>query len=712
MNRNGSPNEILFIKHFLNLIVDFCDFISIINLSLCCKSINKLLDPETNQVINEIFLIEIMKEFFTLDGDNDNKNELKKNLIGKNYKFKTNFKKIYINFKVNFLLYENKAISQKILDFFRAKLFLQDLRKEIFVLEFENSSLHMLKCYDSKVNDVHTYNYLVKTLSPQYIFGNNDDNYQIKILRENLAFEPELINFKNIFKDFINNKQYCDFIINLRNLNYEYIDKIYVDLNIEKKGINIPNSGINKILLFILWITHMIIILVDFNYNYVKELSEYIIDDQEFLDTYLEKKGDLINISLLINSTYDNINIIVNFLGIYQNMNNYILTKSLTSSNCSTDSDSFNSNNAIISKDYINKNIIFSEKFSLYKYCHKIIEKRFTKELESLKVKRFKNLTINLFQELFNPQENIELNNSNKMDIEEEDNNSINEIKEDDECDDDFECSIEDMKLTKKETFENYCNSEVDDSINENNSKAIMNTELKISDDYKNNCENIIINSFIDEIIKNINDKKPLYKIYEVVSKLTHVDGNSKNLNLDQDSLILIRRTKYVLMIKSYKIIFNELLIIIYKDFVNRIKYDEEKEKKIIYINIMEALKLDDYNCNMDALTEDGGKNVYKEYEKEKENLANYLIKKSGLNASDNYLIYKYINNKKIPYVYFFKKVVLNYYKQLEIYKERDEKIINLLTNKNAFNEMKNCFEKKMINEDLCLNSNNNEIKI
>jgi len=108
----------------------------------------------------------------------------------------------------------------------------------------------------------------------------------------------------------------------------------------------------------------------------------------------------------------------------------------------------------------------------------------------------------------------------------------------------------------------------------------------------------------------------------------------------------------------------------------------QKKGKKKINIYIYEEINFNDYMCNMDVLTEDGGKNVVKNYEKEKENACNYLIKNCGINQSDSYLANKYMNNIKIPYVLFFKKVVLNFYKQLEIYKERDEKVIYLLSNK------------------------------
>ena len=44
--------------------------------------------------------------------------------------------------------YEDKAICKKVLDFFKLHLYLPDLRKENFHLEYEFSTTHQYICYD------------------------------------------------------------------------------------------------------------------------------------------------------------------------------------------------------------------------------------------------------------------------------------------------------------------------------------------------------------------------------------------------------------------------------------------------------------------------------------------------------------------------------------------------------------------------------------
>ena len=68
----------------------------------------------------------------------------------------------------------------------------------------------------------------------------------------------------------------------------------------------------------------------------------------------------------------------------------------------------------------------------------------------------------------------------------------------------------------------------------------------------------------------------------------------------------------------------------------------------------------------------------------------------------------EYINCSKIEYVFFINKLLWNYYKQLEIYKERDDRIIYFIkNNKDKFldkNDYKNAVyirdEKKPLEEE------------
>ena len=56
-------------------------------------------------------------------------------------------------------------------------------------------------------------------------------------------------------------------------------------------------------------------------------------------------------------------------------------------------------------------------------------------------------------------------------------------------------------------------------------------------------------------------------------------------------------------------------------------------------------------------------------------NAEQYLIRRFNLSNDEKHLAKEYIECNQIDYVFLFKKLVWNYYKQLEIYKERDERI-------------------------------------
>ena len=76
------------------------------------------------------------------------------------------------------------------------------------------------------------------------------------------------------------------------------------------------------------------------------------------------------------------------------------------------------------------------------------------------------------------------------------------------------------------------------------------------------------------------------------------------------------------------------------------------------------------------------------------------VIKNFNLIDSEKYLANDYINCTKIDYVFLLRKLLLNYYKQLEIYKERNVKIEKMVESipipqKNILEWEKNSKEKR-----------------
>ena len=691
----------IFNETYLSQIIVFLTYQDIISLSRCNKALKELLNPKKNDLINTIFMLSTIHEFFSIDKKLYNK-ENKNNLSGKKLKFDANFQDILSDLKKSFFNFKDDLIKQRTLDFIKVHIYLPDIRKEIFMLEFENSTTNQIINYDIVTREVLTYNYYSKYITFNYIMSQKG---QIKILREKLLFEDFLINFGKLFNEFINKKDYIDFINNNVCLyKYEKLENMYNERDISVFHTNfINNININNIFKFILWINHVFNLYTKFNYEYIHGLSKDFADEELIIE-FLSKKNELVNCALLISSSFENINIIINFLSIYKSIyEDYLKNHPLISSDSPIGSE-FNIQLSLDEQKKYNNKIVFQKKFSLYNLFIKIIEEKFTSQLDIMKSK-FKTLARDYFTEAFAINE--EKNNTNdkiahKMSIEEDiddDDEYINAIKEEVSFDDLDDLSLDD-KPTKKDILENFMNSMVDRYINGNNANGIMHSFFKMDDKYINDYENPLVECFKGEIVNNINNNVPLNQLFEKVEKITRCEGNSRTLFSSKDSLSVIRRTKFKLMIQGYSIIFKNLMEALVKDFDSRIAYDENTNERKIFLNAYEKIKSPEYKLNMDALSEIGEKNVHNNIKEEKEKAINYLMKETKFKDIDRTLVEEFFKTLKIDYVLLFKKVLLNYYKQLEIYKERNEKVVYFIKNKQKFVNAKDCYNNKEENKD------------
>ena len=704
-------------KNYLSHIVIFLNYIDIINLSICNKALNDMLQfpkkkdnkqDKTNEsdisdklsesdnsvyihLINTIFLMTTIHQFFDMEKSLYN-SKIKKNLLGKNPKFSYDWKTLFIKLRKAFKRYNDDKIKKRVLDFFKVHIYLPDIRKEIFMLEFECSSIHQTYNYDIITRLVYTYNYYSKYTTYNYILSQSKEVGQIKILREKLFFEDHLIKFYELFREYINNDEAKTFVNNNVCLyDFENLNNIYNNnFNSDLLQNNINNINIRNIFNFILWINHIFILYNELSYEYINGLSNYV-DDDEFITEYLAKKNDLLNCGLLLTNHFENINIIINFLSIYQ----FIYEDYKKKHSISPIGETIIQISQEDQKEYYNK-IVFSPKFTLYNLFTKIIEDKFTSKLNIISDK-FKKIIKEYFIELFTIKEENENKNKqkkNKMDIDEDDDDEyINAIKEEyDDLDDLDDISLDD-KPSKKELVENIMNSMVDRWINGYNSNGIMHTYFKMNDKYINNYENVIIDIFEQVIIDSVNiHKMSLDQCFVIVEKVTRCEGNSKTLFMNKESLCVIRRTKMRLMRHGYTIIYKFLILALEKDFLSRIIYDDKTNKIKLYLNSSEKIKSQDYNLNMDALSEEGEKNVEQNIKEEKEMIINDLIEKAKLNENERSLAEEYIKTLKIDYVLLLKKVLLNYYKQMEIYKERNEKVEYFIKNKQKFVNVNECY--------------------
>ena len=444
---------------------------------------------------------------------------------------------------------------------------------------------------------------------------------------------------------------------------------------------NCQNSHLKEIFNFILWIIHLFIMYCSFNTEIINGLYNNI-DNAEFLEEFLAKKNDLYNCALLINSTFENVNIIINFLkiykGIYDEYKNINMNLSISNASSADSESNIPKSDQTNMKNYFDNIISPAGKFTLYNLFLKMIDELYIKKINSIKIV-FPKIIKEVIAEKFsvNAQEII-----NKVKKEEEKMNisceeDENEICCDDEDDDD-NFSI-DLTPSKKEISENLLNSYLDVYINGNNANAIMHSNLKIDNDYKENYEKIVGNVLEEQINKSLNeDKMPINQVFDIVEILTRCEGNSKNLFMNKDSFCIIRRSKIRIMKKAYYAIFAKLLELISKDFIERIKKDKEK----LFISASESLRIQDYKCSLEVLSEEGEKNVEQKVKNDYIEAQNYLTKKFNLSENESKLAKEYLHSVKIEYVYVFKKLLWNYYKQIEIYKERDSRIEYYFTNK------------------------------
>jgi hypothetical protein len=206
-----------------------------------------------------------------------------------------------------------------------------------------------------------------------------------------------------------------------------------------------------------------------------------------------------------------------------------------------------------------------------------------------------------------------------------------------------------------------------------------MHSNFKVNTEYITDYEEPLCKILEEQINKSIKkNSMPITQCFDVVEAITRCEGNSKNLFISKDSISIVRRSKIRLMKKGYYTIFSQLLVLMSDDFIKRIK----KDNKNLYISATESLRTQDYKCNLEALSEEGEKNVEKKVNNDYIEARNYLTKKFNLNNDESKLAQKYLESVQIEYVYLFKKFLWNYYKQIEIYKERDSRVEYYFTNK------------------------------
>lgn len=626
------------IKYLVTNIALYLNFEDILSLNSCNKTLKTILNPLYNRVINIIYYNKTTKKIFEMDEDDyfdDGYNKINRNnLLDDSWKSNINWRLFLSETLKNFQTYPEEKIKKNVLNSFKLHMYLPDLRKDNSQLEYEYSSINQIYFYDKNWKDCSQYNYYGKYINENYI-NNRGINCPIKILKKGFYFEEELKKFIDIYNEILNNSEYKIILDVINNYDFEGLEKIYEKVNIKR---------INKIIFFILWLNKNFIQYCSY---ILESVNKYVDNKQvkDFLILYNIKYTNYVNSSLLINSNYENVNIIIN------SINCLILKKNA------------------------------SDKFSLYQLAMKIFEKKVFNKLND----EILNQTCLLFNNLLKKKIDNKNENEGKMEIEEKEEDETNDSDNIDSLDDSFT----DFKREKneKEIIENILQCILDININKYNANAINHSRVKLGNEY-DLFETNLIKILVEYLQKEINNENDYSKILEKLETLLKNKGNSRKFKAYNNSLKVINRTKKDMLEESFKFLFQDLLSKLLKDFKSRLI--PNMNGRILNISNSEKIINKEYTIDLSDISSKNRMKIEGKVQNEINNIKNYLygqnIDQYDLQETQK-LVNEYMENNGIEFVLSLKKMLYFYYKECEIYNEKDEIIFNILANRKIENE-------------------------
>ena len=642
-------------EHIITRISMYLEPKDIISFFASNKAICNKLNPLTNTAINLLFYFGITREIFSM---NDDYNEDKsfsnndKNLLESIWNGNINWKAFYCQCLRHFDSYPDKQISERVKEYFKIHLFLMYLRKENCFLEYKNSSSHQIINFDKNFKDLCTYDHYDNYINTDYLICKNGQKNVIKFMKENLPFEDELSNFKDIYNEFSNNPEYRNILNMILRYDFESLDLIY------EKVMKSGNKKINKIVYFILWSVRSFIFFIIYNYESTIRFEKDK-DETVFLTQFNKAYNNYINAALLTDSNFENINIIINYLDKFLNGNNQDKKEG---------------------------------KFSLYQLYFKIFEKKVFEKLEmKIDLKAAINLREYLYELINNENEK---NVSEAMEVDEvyktrdcTPNCSQDEMEYLYDMDEDNDLEFN-SKIETNELLSDVTNSILDMDINEENSIAINHSCIKLGGKYEKH-EDMLDNEFKFFLEENLKEKSTS-EVFEVIEKSLKYNGNSRIFRTN--SLNLINRTKKKLLKNSYKILVPNIISNLEKNFRSHIKFNENTKKRVLSLETSEIQDNKEYNYDLSNFSQ---KNRIKIEEKVKEEINNiksclYEQNINGFNIEETVdLVNKYMDNNGIELVLLVKKMIYFYYVEMQTYEENDKKIENILLKKeNKINEI------------------------
>lgn len=633
-------------EHILTIISMYLKPKDIISFLSSNKAINRKLNPKTNSAINLMLYFGVTREIFSMEDDyfeNKNISNNDKNLLENKWNGNINWKIFYCQCLRHFNSYPDKEIREKIQEYFQIHLFLMYLRKDNFVLEYKNSSTHQIMSYDKNLKDICTYNYYDNHINSDYLFAKNESENVVRVLKQKLPFEEELSNFKKTYNEFSKNSENRTILNMILSYDFESLELLYEQ--IMRSG----NKNINKIIYFVLWSIHSFTFFIIYSYESIIRFEKEK-DETEFLIQFNKAYNSYINTALLVDTNFENINIIINYLNKFLNGNNQ------------------------------NKN---EAKFSLYQLYYKIFEKKVFEKLEK-KIDLKASLQLRQYLNELIEKENVK-NVSGGMEIEETYKTRActpNCSEDEMEYIDEENALGFDSKIEKDELLSDVTNSILDMDINKDNSIAINHSCIRLGDKYDQH-EEMLDNELKFFLEKNFKEKSVL-EVFEVIEKSLKYNGNSRIYGTN--SLNLINRTKKKLLKNAFKMLVPNILSHLEKSFSSHLKYDENSQRRVLKLENSEIQDNREYNYDLSNFSQ---KNIMKIEGKVKEEINNiksclYEQNIKGFSIEETVgLVNKYMDNNGIELVLLVKKMIYFYYAEIQTYEEIDKNIESILKKEN-----------------------------
>ena len=237
-------------ENLLRIIIKFLQLKDIINLSLVNRNLNLLLNNETNHIVNNLWKEQCDNDFYH--------NGIRDKITNKDYFLNEhqhffNWKELYKKIVFNKSKFKNEKITNEIYEIMKMHIFLPKIRKNIEYLENDFFSKHQI-----------------------FFIDNKKVNFQNANLNN-----IEIIEYYKQFIDIFEN------IFSYQNLNKYDISTIQ-----------------NNEIQFIVWLYQTISLYCSLNYEYINSLDK---DKKIFINEYIERYNDLVDIALLLEERFCNL---------------------------------------------------------------------------------------------------------------------------------------------------------------------------------------------------------------------------------------------------------------------------------------------------------------------------------------------------------------------------------------------------------------------